>query len=150
MLKGTSEEVMVNSDPLGAQVTINNQDVGTTPYDAKLPSDQVLHVHVSKAGYQPQDITDDTKFRWGYEIWSFFAYIIPLVVDLADGAAWGHEQTMIAAHLEPVPPQAATVKSEESTIKPAVATTASQVAVPVAAAAPNPVKAERSDQPSPK
>src|SRR5262245_11588728 len=103
LLKGTTEEVMVNSDPSGAQLTINDQNVGSTPYDAKVPSDQVLHIHVSKPGYKAQDITDDTKFRWGYEIWSFLEWIIPMGIDLADGAAWGHEQTMVATHLEAVP-----------------------------------------------
>ena len=103
MLKGRSEEVMVSSDPSGAQVSINDQMNGTTPYATTVKSSEPLHIHVSKPGYQPQDITDDTSFRWGYEIWSFLCYVIPLGVDLADGAAWGHDQTMIAAHLEPLP-----------------------------------------------
>ncbi|MBF6560805.1 MAG: hypothetical protein IVW56_10975 [Candidatus Binataceae bacterium] len=46
---------------------------------------------------------DDASFRWGYEIWSFVEFVIPMGVDMADGAAWGHDQ-MIAAHLEPLPP----------------------------------------------
>src|SRR6266849_4210772 len=84
MLKGRSEQVMVSSDPSGAQVSMNDQLNGTTPYVTTVKSSEPLHIHVSKPGYQPQDITDDTSFRWGYEIWSFLCYVIPLGVDLAD------------------------------------------------------------------
>ena len=102
LLKGRTEEVMINSDPSGAQVSINDQSNGTTPYVTTSKSSEVLYIHVSKPGYQPQEITDDTSFRWGYEIWSFICYVIPLGIDMADGAAWGHDQTMIAVHLEPI------------------------------------------------
>jgi PEGA domain len=103
LLKGTTEEVMVSSDPAGAKVRINEQYNGTTPFVATVPSSQDLRIHIAKAGYKPVDITDDANFRWGYEIWSFVEFVIPLGIDLADGAAWGHSQTMVATHLEPLP-----------------------------------------------
>lgn len=65
------------------------------------PSKQDLNITVSKAGYQPQDLQDPVSFRWGYEAWAFLAYIIPMVVDLSDGAAWGHDHLTLTAHLEP-------------------------------------------------
>lgn len=108
LLKGSNEQVMVSSDPSGANVSINGQQTGTTPYVTTVPSSQDLHIEVSKPDYQTASITDDTSIRWGYEIWSFIEFVIPLGVDLADGAAWGHDQTMIAAHLEPLPQAAAT------------------------------------------
>lgn len=102
LLKGTTDQIMVSTDPAGAKVSINSQQSGETPFVATVPSSQNLHIHLQKAGYQDQDIEDDASFRWGYEFWSFVAYVIPLVVDLSDGAAWGHEQTMIAGHLQHV------------------------------------------------
>ena len=108
LLKGPNEQVMVSSDPSGANVSINGQQTGTTPYVTTVPSSQDLHIEVSKPDYQTASITDGTSIRWGYEIWSFIEFVIPLGVDLADGAAWGHDQTMIAAHLEPLPQAAAT------------------------------------------
>lgn len=102
MLKGTTEQIMVSTDPAGAQVTINDQQSGMTPFVTTVASSQNLQIHLAKAGYHDETVTDDATFRWGYEIWSFVCYIIPLGVDMADGAAWGHQQTMIAAHLEPI------------------------------------------------
>lgn len=110
MLKGTTDQIMISSDPAGADVSINDQQSGKTPFVTSVPSSQNLQIHLAKVGYQDQSLTDDATFRWGYEAWSFIVYVIPLGVDLADGAAWGHQQTMIAAHLEPIgEPAAATV-----------------------------------------
>lgn len=102
MLKGTTDQIMVSTDPAGADVSINDQQSGKTPFVTTVPSSQNLKIHLAKAGYQDQEIADDATFRWGYEICSFLLYVIPLVVDLSDGAAWGHQQTMIAGHLEPI------------------------------------------------
>jgi hypothetical protein len=101
MLKGTNEQLMVASDPSDANVSINGQNEGTTPYETTIPSSRNLQIEVSRSGYQTATIEDDTNFRWGYEIWSFVEFVIPLGVDMADGAAWGHDKTMVTAHLEP-------------------------------------------------
>ncbi|MGH7986876.1 MAG: PEGA domain-containing protein [Candidatus Binataceae bacterium] len=93
---------MVSSDPSGANVSINGQKEGTTPYVTTVPSSKDLQIEVNKPGYQTATINDDVDFRWGYEIWSFIEWIIPMGVDMADGAAWGHQQTMVATHLEPL------------------------------------------------
>ena len=146
LLKGAQEEVMVNSDPSGAQVSVNDEEMtGATPYVVNAKSSQPLHIHVSKQGYKPQDITDDTSFRWGYEFLSFLCYVLPVGVDLADGAAWGHDQTMIAAHLEPnaqstpaTAPEAAMPQAETASgAAPSPAAAASTVTTaPIAVAAP--------------
>ncbi len=68
LLKGTNEQVMVNSDPSGADLSINGQHVGTTPYVTTAPSSQDLSIAVSKPGYQTATIEDKADFRWGYEI----------------------------------------------------------------------------------
>ncbi|MGB0059650.1 PEGA domain-containing protein [Candidatus Binatus sp.] len=101
MLKGTKDEITVVSDPSGAEVTANETHEGPTPVSFTVPSKQDLNITVSKAGYQPEDLQDPTSFRWGYEIWAFIAYVIPMVVDLSDGAAWGHDHLTMTAHLEP-------------------------------------------------
>ncbi len=101
LLKGTKEEITVVSDPSGATVTANESQQGTTPVSFTVPSKQDLNISVTKAGYQEQDLQDPTSFRWGYEIWSFVEWVIPMVVDLSDGAAWGHDHLTMTAHLEP-------------------------------------------------
>jgi hypothetical protein len=101
LLKGTKDEITVVSDPSGAQVTSNEQQEGPTPVTFTVPSKQDLDITVAKAGYQPQDLQDPASFRWGYEAWSFIEWVIPMVVDLSDGAAWGHDHLTMTAHLEP-------------------------------------------------
>lgn len=101
MLKGTKDEITVVSDPAGAQVTANETQEGPTPVTFTVPSKQDLNITVAKAGYQPEDLQDPASFRWGYEAWAFIAYIIPMVVDLSDGAAWGHDHLTMTAHLAP-------------------------------------------------
>jgi hypothetical protein len=101
LLKGTKEEITVVSDPSGAKVTANQSDEGTTPVAFTVPSKQDLNISVTKAGYQEQDLQDPTSFRWGYEAFSFIEWVIPMVVDLSDGAAWGHDHLTMTAHLEP-------------------------------------------------
>ncbi len=115
LLKGSNEQVMITSHPSGANVSINGQQEGTTPYVTNVPSSENLKIEISKAGYQTDTVTDDTSFRWGYEIWSFIEWVIPLGIDMADGAAWGHDQTMVATHLEPVAQSPASTESQAST-----------------------------------
>ncbi len=118
MLKGTSEQIMVSSDPAGVDVSINNgEQLGKTPFVTTVPSSRNLQIQLTKVGYQDQTVTDDATFRWGYEIWSFLCWVLPMGVDLADGAAWGHQQTMIAAHLEPVA-QPSISPSAQTTVTP--------------------------------
>jgi PEGA domain len=124
LLKGTTDQIMVSTDPAGAKVSINNQQSGETPFVTTVPSSQNLHIHLRKAGYYDQDMEDDATFRWGWETWAFLAYIIPCVVDLSSGAAWGHQQTMLVAHLEPMPqggPAALTVPPGAPAQAPALA-----------------------------
>jgi len=125
LLKGSNEQVMVSSEPSGANVSINGSESGTTPFVTTVPSSQNLQIQVSKAGYAPTTINDNTSFRWGYEIWSFVEFVIPLFVDMADGSAWGHDQTMIAVHLQPTPQSVTTA-------------TPTPAASPTPAAAPSP------------
>ena len=102
MLKGTTDQITVVSDPSGAQVASNNSMVGTTPVTFTVPSKQDVNIQVSKAGYQSEIIANPSSFRWGYEIWGFLVYLIPMGVDLADGAAWGHDNLVMTAHLNQV------------------------------------------------
>jgi hypothetical protein len=127
MLKGTTDQVTVISDPPGAQVTSNDSPVGVTPVSFTVPSKKDLNIEVSKVGYQPQTIQNEANFRWGYEIWAFLVYIIPGVVDCADGAAWGHDDLVMTTHLEPIA-QPSPVAPTAAT-PPAVAPVATAVAI---------------------
>jgi len=124
MLKGTTDQITVISDPPGAQVSSNDSNVGVTPVSFTVPSKKDLNIQVSKTGYQPQTMQNEANFRWGYEIWAFLVYIIPGVVDCADGAAWGHDNLVMTTHLEPVaqPSPVAPTAAAPSPSAPVVAT----------------------------
>jgi hypothetical protein len=132
MLKGTSDEIAVVSDPPGAEVSVNDADKGPTPVTFTVPSEQNVHITVAKAGYQPEELQDPVSFRWGYEAWAFLAYIIPMVVDMSDGAAWGHDHLTLTAHLEPNSQPA----SAASGAPPATSAASEAKASPIAAASP--------------
>jgi PEGA domain-containing protein len=140
MLKGTKDEITVVSDPSGAQVTVNENQEGPTPITFTVPSKQDLNITVAKAGYQPEDLQDPASFRWGYEAWAFIAYIIPMVVDLSDGAAWGHDHLTMTAHLEP---------NGQATSAAAAAVPSPAAGAPLAASAASDAEASPGAAPSP-
>jgi PEGA domain len=103
LFQGTNEEIMVQSDPPGAQVSVNDGRNGTTPYSMKVSRNDDVDIHVSKPGYAPMDISDESHMEWGYFISDFFfTGLIGLAVDGLDGAMFYHNQTMVSAHLEPM------------------------------------------------
>jgi hypothetical protein len=103
LFQGTHEEIMVESDPPGAQVSVNDGRNGTTPYSMKVSRDDDVNIHVSKPGYAPMDVSDESHMAWGYFISDFFfTGLIGLAVDGLDGAMFYHNQTMVSAHLEPM------------------------------------------------
>ena len=140
LFQGTNEEIMVQSDPPGAQVSVNDGRNGTTPYSMKVSRNDDVDIHVSKPGYAPMDISDESHMEWGYFISDFFfTGLIGLAVDGLDGAMFYHNQTMVSAHLEPMYAQS---DQSSAASRPAVYTVpvASQpvpvqnVAAPIAAA----------------
>ena len=124
LFQGTHEEIMVESDPPGAQVSVNDGRNGTTPYSMKVSRDDDVNIHVSKPGYAPMDVSDESHMEWGYFISDFFfTGLIGLAVDGLDGAMFYHNQTMVSAHLDPIYAQ-----SDQSS----AASRAAMDAVPVA------------------
>jgi hypothetical protein len=110
LFQGTNEEIMVASDPPGAQVSVNDGRQGTTPFSMHTNRNDDLDIHVSKAGYSPTDIADTTHVEWGYLVSDlFFTGLIGLAVDGMDGAMFYHNQTMVTAHLEPIALSAAPI-----------------------------------------
>lgn len=133
LFQGTSEEVMVASDPPGANVSVNDGRSGSTPFSFRVPRNEDLQIHISKPGYQSVDLTDTSKFEWGYGISDLlFTGLIGLGVDAIDGASFYHQQTMVTAHLDPNVPMATSPIAPSASVS-----LASPSAVaPVAAAAP--------------
>jgi hypothetical protein len=103
LLKGTTDSMTVITDPADADVAVNGREEGKSPVSFTVPSNEDLHIHLSKDGCQPQDINSPARFRWGYEVWSFCEFVVPMFIDMAYGAAWGHDPTTVTGHLQPLP-----------------------------------------------
>lgn len=124
LFQGTSEEIMVASDPAGAQVSTSDGRGGTTPFSMRVNREEDVQIHVTKAGYASTDINDSSHVEWGYLVSDlFFTGLIGLAVDGIDGAMFYHNQEMVAAHLDPLP-GAQQAPEAKTTSAPAVATTA--------------------------
>jgi hypothetical protein len=103
LFQGTHEEIMVASDPAGAQVSVNDGRSGVTPYSIRVDRDEDLQIHVSKTGYTAYDESDPSHIEWGYFVSDFFfTGLIGLAVDGLDGAMFYHNHEMVTAHLDPV------------------------------------------------
>jgi hypothetical protein len=110
--QGTREEIMVSSDAPNARVSLNDGMSGPAPYTAKVPRDEDLTINVSAPGYQSTTISDVSHPSWGYVVADFFLTgLIGLGIDGIDGAMFGHDQTMVAAHLEPTAPAGASASA---------------------------------------
>jgi hypothetical protein len=118
LFQGTKDEIQFNSDPQGATATVNDGHSGATPYSINVSRNDDLQVQFSRAGYQPQQISDPTQVQWGYVVSDiFFTGLIGLAIDGIDGAMYTHSQHMVSAHLEPLP---SAIVSQPSVTTPAV------------------------------
>jgi PEGA domain len=143
LLKGTTDNMTVVSDPVGAEVKVNGDVEGTTPVSFTVASNEDLNIQIAKEGYEPQDIDSPARFRWGWELLSFVSYVIPVLVDVNEGAAWGHDQTTITADLEPV---ARPGGANPLITPPAPAAGAAAISPPATAVSPAAPKIERQGQ----
>ena len=112
IFQGTREEIMVSSDAPNARVSLNDGMSGPAPYTAKVPRNEDLTINVSAPGYQSETISDVSHGSIGYGIADIFLCgLIGLGIDAIDGALYSHDQTMVAAHLEPIAPAAASASA---------------------------------------
>ena len=55
--RGTTDTLVINSDPVGAEVKLSNGMSGKTPATFTLPRKDNVVVKVEKAGYEPVEVT---------------------------------------------------------------------------------------------
>ena len=106
LLHGDTEEIAVNSEPMGADVSVSNGATGVTPFTIEVPRERDLVFHFSKPGYQSADVVDGTQVQSKYIAadWaSMLLTAIPVawISDVSSGSAHSHEQTIVEARLTP-------------------------------------------------
>ena len=99
IVKGTTQDIPVSSDPTGARVTVDNSSVGTTPTTVTLSRKQNHMIVLEKEGYAPESIAV-TKSMGGAVAGNILAGgLIGWGVDAMTGAQYNLAPNTINARL---------------------------------------------------
>jgi len=121
--RGTSDTLIVNSDPTGALVELSNGLMGKTPATFKLPRKSTLVVKISKEGYEPVDVNVTPQIAGAGSAGMvgnvFLGGIIGAAVDTGTGAMYDLKPNPISVKLVPLArakpaPPPAVVKPKQS------------------------------------
>ncbi|MBS0169732.1 MAG: PEGA domain-containing protein [Nitrospira sp.] len=99
---GSSQPLIVNSDPPGANVLINGTLAGTTPLQYQVPRRGDLTVEVNKAGYHSQSRMTGRKLSSVgiVDVIGGAVFLLPLLGLITPGA-WEQDPGTIGITLEP-------------------------------------------------
>jgi PEGA domain len=99
---GSSQNFAVSSDPMGATVRINGQEVGVTPLQHQVSRRGDLLVEVGKAGYKSQFRQTSRKLSslGIVDVIGGAVLLLPLIGLIAPGA-WEQDPAAIGFSLEP-------------------------------------------------
>lgn len=62
IINGTSQKVSINSEPVGADVYVDQRLMGQTPLTVQLKRNQLHYVYLVKEGFEPELIRLDSTF----------------------------------------------------------------------------------------
>ena len=103
-----TDEVSVDSTPLGALVLVDGEQLGNTPLSLRLPSDREHRILVVREGYAAAETLVQPVLGWslvGTAIMNgLFFGLVQTAVDLSTGAGHHLEPNEVHVHLEPVGP----------------------------------------------
>lgn len=142
--RGTSEVLVIESEPSGANVRMSNGMVGTTPTSFKIPRKGSLVVNIEKEGYEPLTVNVHTQVAGagaaGMAGNVLVGGLIGVGIDSFSGGMLEHKPNPVRATLVPLnknPPVAVALVTDTST---PAATTAPvlESTVPVEAKHPDP------------
>ncbi len=101
LVNGTKQQVQINSNPDGADISVNGIPYGQTPNTIQLHRKQTHQVQLAKKGYTTTSHSIDRRLS-GWVWVDFYFLIIPGFVDLGVGSAYTLDPEAINAQLEPV------------------------------------------------
>ena len=101
VVKGTTQNIPVNSDPTGAEVVVNNNVLGTTPTEIKLKRKRDHQVVIRKEGYT--SVTMPILKSVGGAVWGnvLAGGLIGWGVDATSGAQYNLSPETIFVTLRP-------------------------------------------------
>lgn len=63
IFKGSEQEITIDSNVQGAELSLNGEKIGTTPFQGKIKRSSDAHLTVSKPGYESKEIILDTSIE---------------------------------------------------------------------------------------
>jgi hypothetical protein len=101
ILKGSSEEVFLVSEPSGADVYIAGQLRGSTPLELDLESEDTYAVEFQMEGYRTAVHNIAHSVGAGWVILDVVCGLFPVIIDAVTGAWYSLEDTNVSVVLEP-------------------------------------------------
>jgi len=101
IIKGTSQEIIINSNVSGAIIELDGKQIGTTPFKGKIKKGKEK-LTVKKPGYNTGYVElkkKDDVIVWGNTIWAVSGYPIFRYSWIMSQAAYGNNPVMTAANL---------------------------------------------------
>lgn len=86
IFKGTHEEVFFNSNPIGAEISVNGRTLGMTPIMLAMNCNDAYMIEFKKTGFQTFRMFLDNRMNIGYLVCDILFMPIPLLLDAITGA----------------------------------------------------------------
>ncbi len=102
IVSGKTQDVLIHSDPTGANILIDGMIKGTTPMFADLIRNERHTIKISKAGYEEETRATARGFNWWYLGNIILGGVIGLIVDPITGAIFEIKPDKINVDLKPV------------------------------------------------
>jgi len=100
LFKGSTEAISYSSDPPGAEVYVNGQLMGTTPFQLQMKSNQTYTIEFRKDGYQNRTVVLNNSVGGGWIVLDVLGGLIPVIIDAATGDWYSLDQSNVNAALE--------------------------------------------------
>jgi hypothetical protein len=100
ILKGTSEDVSLSSEPSGMEVFINGVSMGSTPLRIRLGSKDTYTIEFKRDGFETKSYRINNNIGAVWIILDIMTGFVPILIDAATGAWFELDQKNINAVME--------------------------------------------------
>lgn len=106
VVRGSSEKLIVQSSPSGAEVRLSTGQSGITPFEVEVPRKGTIFVTIKKDGYKPLETAaissiDGASLGIGTAANFLFLPIVNDIVDYKTGANYSHKPNPLIVTLIP-------------------------------------------------
>ncbi|PKM92823.1 MAG: hypothetical protein CVU80_01320 [Elusimicrobia bacterium HGW-Elusimicrobia-4] len=100
IFKGGKQKIGFSSDPDGAKVYVNGQNMGKTPFELQLKVNNSYTIEFRKEGYENRVVSLTNSIGGGWIVLDVIFGIIPVIIDAATGNWYSLDQDHVNAALE--------------------------------------------------